>query len=110
MDNVKTINVPQYKNLSTKEILVFAAESGQVEHYLPDDCDIEKLPKQWLCNICAAVLGSAFRQWVSLRIEARNAEMAETRDMMIHMDPMMAAKFEASTHVSCKYIHQLINN
>ena len=103
VDKVKAVNVPQYKNLTVDKVLAFAKEAGPIEHYLPDDQYIEKLPKQWLCNMCAAVMGSTFREWVSVQIEDRNAEMADKRNMMIDMDPVMKAKFEQSTHVSRKY-------
>ena len=53
-------------------------------------------------NVCSAVLGSAFKDWVAEQIEDRNAIMAEKKEIMIAMDPHMMAKFTASTHVSRK--------
>ena len=70
---------------------------------MPDDLDLPKVPKQWIVNVCAAVLGQDFKDWVSDQVEERNALMAEKRELMIAMDPAMAAKFEASTHISSKY-------
>lgn len=61
------------------------------------------MPKQWIVNVCAAVIGDDFRAWVAQQIEERNSLMAEKKEIMIQMDPVMAAKFSASTHVSCKY-------
>ena len=104
VDKVKAVNVPQYKNLTIDKVLAFAKEAGPIEHYLPDDQDIEKLPKQWLRNMCAAVMGSTFREWVSVQIEDSNAEMADKRNMMIDMDPEIAAVFQQSTAVSSKCI------
>ena len=49
------------------------------------------------------VLGDRFRKWVAEQIEDRNAAMAEKRELMIAMDPALAAKFQASTHVSRKF-------
>ena len=54
-------------------------------------------------NVCAAVVGQPFKMWVHEQVEERNALMAEKREVMIAMDPQMAAKFQASTHVSRKY-------
>ena len=48
-------------------------------------------------NICTVVLGDRFRKWVAEQIEDRNAAMAEKRELMIAMDPALAAKFQAST-------------
>ena len=50
--------------------------------------------------MCAYVLGDLFKGWVKHQVEERNAEMCAKKEMMISMDPEMAAKFRASTHVS----------
>ena len=44
--------------------------------YLPDEPDLTKVPKQWIMNVCAAVIGSDFKEWVHEQIEDRNALMA----------------------------------
>ena len=61
--------------------------------YLPDYPDLRNLPKQWICNVCAAVMGHPFKDWVSDQVEDRNAIMAKKKEIMIAMDPQMAAKF-----------------
>ena len=43
----------------------FVAAQGAVEHYLPDEVDLPKIPKQWIVNICTVVLGDTFRTWVA---------------------------------------------
>ena len=101
-DDVKTCHVPQYKRLSIDKIMEFLADKPMVDVYFPDEPDMPKVPKQWIVNVCAAVLGNVFKQWVAEQIEERNAEMADKRDLMIAMDPHMAAKFQASTHMSRK--------
>ena len=81
----------------------FVAGQPDIEHYLPDEPDLAKVPKQWIINVCAAVIGQDFKEWVAEQIEERNAIMAEKKEVMISMDPMMASKFAASTHFSRKY-------
>jgi len=103
--DVQTLYLPQYKNLSLEKIFEFARAQGGVTHYLPDDPDLPKIPKQWIVNVCTVVLGDVFRNWVSQQVEERNAQMAEKRELMIAMDPALAQKFAASTHVSCRYCH-----
>ena len=71
--------------------------------YLPEEIDLPKIPKQWLVNVFAAVIGDEFKGWVYRQVEERNTIMNDKKEVMISMDPMMAAKFEASTHVSRKY-------
>ena len=104
-DQVKTIHVPQYKNLSLAKILDFASNQPRVFDYLPDEPDLAKVPKQWVVDICAAIIGQEFREWVEDCKEERNEAMAQKREMMIDMDPEMAARFKASTHVSRKSSH-----
>ena len=100
VDEVKTLHVPQYKNLSLEKIMAFVSNKPRVSQYLPDEVDLPKIPKQWVVNVCAAVMGDLFKVWVQEQVEERNALMAEKKEIMIAMDPQMAAKFSASTHVS----------
>ena len=101
-DDVKNIHVPQYKNLTLEHVLDFASQQPRIDQYLPDQPDLQKVPKQWIVNICAAVIGADFKEWVAEQVEERNAVMAQQKEVMISMDPVMAAKFTASTHVSRK--------
>ena len=43
------------------------------------------------------------QHFFNLLVEDRNQLMAEKRDMMIAMDPVMAQKFASSTHISRNY-------
>ena len=94
--------IPMYKNLSVERIMDFIGDHDEINFYLPDDPDLAKVPKQWLINVCATVIGDPFRNWVKQQKEESNALMAEKKELMIAMDPVMAAKFQASTHVSRK--------
>ena len=102
-DQIQHFHVPQYKSLSIEKILEFIANDPDIEAFLPDDQDLPKTPKQWIVNVCSAVVNEPFKTWVGQQVEDRNALMAEKRDMMIAMDPVMAQKFAASTHISRKY-------
>ena len=44
-DDVKTVFVPQYKNLSLERIFEFASQDPRVVNYFPDDVDLPKVPK-----------------------------------------------------------------
>ena len=96
--------MPQYKSLSVEKIFEFISDIPDIESYLPDDQDLAKTPKQWIINVCAAVIDRPFKAWVGEQVEDRNQLMAEKRDMMISMDPVMASKFQNSTHISRKYL------
>ena len=43
--NVQTLFVPQYKSLSVERILGFVADKPNIADFLPDDLDLEKVPK-----------------------------------------------------------------
>ena len=102
-DQIKTIYVPQYEGLYLRDIENFCQAYPHVGEYLPDAPDIPKTPKPWIVNICAAVIGQPFRDWVAAQAEANNVKMSAKKNDMISMDPAMAAKLMASTHVTRKY-------
>ena len=49
-----------------------------------------------------SVLGDVYTDWVKAQVEARNAKVTKEKDLMISMDPEVAAAFERSTAVSRK--------
>lgn len=48
-------------------------------------------------------MGDPFKKWVHNRVEERNLKVAEEGDMMIEMDPDIAAIYRASNAVSGRY-------
>ena len=50
-----------------------------------------------------------FTDWVSEKIEERNEEIREKKDMNIELDPDIAAAFKASTSVSREFRFDLIS-
>jgi len=55
-------------------------------------------------------VGDPFKQWVHDRVEARNLKVAEEGDMMIEMDPDIAAIYRASNAVSGRYRYQFYSH
>lgn len=100
---VKHITVPHYETLTVKLILAFAFEYQGMRLYFPEDHEIEKLPREWICNVIYSVIGKPFLGWVEARIEKRNDEAVKKADGHLAMDPRIAAAFRASNHVSSKY-------
>ena len=107
-NEIKRFHVPQYDNLTLKCIGEFICQHPAINDYLPDQPDLPKTPKQWIVDVCAAVIGQPFKDWVKEQVEDRNAAMKEKREMMIDIDPEMKAAFQASTHVSRKYLNQIL--
>ena len=75
-DQIQHFHVPQYKSLTVEKILEFICDLPDIASFLPDDIDLPKTPKQWIINVCAAVIGRPFKNWVSQRVEDRNEQMA----------------------------------
>ena len=102
VDNVRQLNVPQYKSLSVDEIKIFISGHDTIDYYLPDEPDLQKVPKQWLVNVCATVIGEPFKRWVWDRVVERNDEQNHKEGVMIAADKEIYDRFHASNHVSSK--------
>ena len=62
--NTKTLKVPHYKGLTIEKIMGWVVEQQDVEHYLPDDEDLPKIPRWWITDVCATLRYGPFREWV----------------------------------------------
>ena len=101
--DVRHIQVPQYEGLSLKHIAAFLNNGHQdVWEYMPDQQEIHKVSKEWVCNVCATILKGMFSGWVKNRIEERNEAVRKNKNIDIAMDPEVAAAFRDSTRVSRK--------
>ena len=100
MSNVSHVRVPSYENLALKDIFEQFEPDAAVFQYLPDGKELRKVPKQWICNVLATVVGEPFAQWVKARIFNRNETVIKERKLGIAMDADIAAAFHASTAIS----------
>ena len=109
--DVRHIQVPLYEGLALKNIAAFLEDGhAEVFDYFPDQQEIHKVSKDWICNICATVLKGVFSGWVRNQIEERNYAVTKKKNLMIDMDPEVAAAFHSSTKVSRKllFIYQCL--
>ena len=98
------ISVPYYDTLTIKTILAFLDDGHKhVYDYLPDLQELDKISREWICNVCYTVLQDEFADWVKLQIKNRNEEVIEKGELAIEMDAEVFAAFQASTSVSCKF-------
>ena len=82
---------------------MWCSKMEDVQEYLPDPKEQERLPRQYLINVLATVKEAEFKNWVEARKALRNKKMAEATDSMVLLDPQVAAVVQSSHHVSCKY-------
>ena len=101
-ENAKHLHVPMYKTLTVDTILEYGRRFDQVKQYLPDERDMAKLPRQWVINVVYSLCSEDFREWVSLQVKDRNDRVAEKRELMIELDPEIAAAFGNSANISSK--------
>ena len=92
-----------YNTLTVETILGYGSQIKQVKQYLPDERDMVKLPRQWLINVIYSLAGDDFRVWVSQQVKNRNDRVAEKNDLMIELDPEIAAAFGESANISSKF-------
>ena len=57
-----------------------------------------------------SVFGNQFAMWIEERIQERNSKMEVKQNLLINMDPTVAAAFEASKQVSCKCFWVLLRS
>ena len=94
------MHIPQYEGLTIETILERAKLVPEVMKRLPCEKEIFKLPKQYLTNVIYTIVGQDFATWVRAKIEERNAKVSKDKDLMIAVDPAIAAAFQNSTAVS----------
>ena len=100
MSRVAHVSVPHYENLTLEQIVAQLEGHPEVFEYLPDGKELQKVPRQWICNLIATIVGRPFVDWVKTRVKERNAALVKQRNLGIAMDPEIAAAFHASTAVS----------
>ena len=99
-DQIRHLYVPQYETLKLEEIYKFMDTKPSCKHYFPIEKEMRKLPKQWIVNVLFSVQNQAFGDWVKERIESRNEKVVKEKNLLIDMDPAVAAAFTNSTAVS----------
>ena len=104
VDEVKTLNVPQYETLTVAEIMNFSLSYPRVERYMPDEVDLPKVPRQWLINVMAAVIGQDFKNWVYDKIDERNVDMVYKGNNQIAVSQKVFQRLEGATQVSSKFL------
>ena len=104
--DVKVLQVPYFEGLSIKEMLDWAKayKEGMAMIALPAvEKEIEKLPRAYIANCIYTMAGEDFADWGKRRVEVRNEKVTQQKDLAIKMDPEIAAIYQRSTAVSCKY-------
>ena len=76
----------------------------QVFDYLPDLQELDKVSREWICNVCGTVLQDEFEQLVAVQVKNRNEEIVEKGELAIESDAEVFAAFKASTSVSRKFL------
>ena len=102
---MRHVYVPQYPNLSLGKISSFLNDGRKhVFDYLPEPREITKVARDYICDVCASLLGKEFTDWVKKRVDKRNATVIEKRDLNIDIDDEVLEAFNNSTAVSSKSI------
>ena len=58
--------------------------------------EVNKLPRSYVANIIYTIIGDDFKKWVNKQIKVRNDKIRDEQNIVIEMDPEVAAIFKAS--------------
>ena len=84
-------------------MLAEARQDPELMSYLPDEKELHLLPRQWLANVIYTKLGERFKAWVDHHVSERHQKYVQRHNILIDMDPEVAAAFNSSSMVSSKY-------
>ena len=85
--------MPQYESLAIKKILERWGLNIPLQRHLPIVKELKSLNKQFIINVAFSVIGETFREWVKDLVDARNNDITNKQQLMINMDPDVAAAF-----------------
>ena len=106
-DDARRKYCPQYKGLSIESIMEFGSHHAVTERYLPHPKDRYRLPRSYIVDLFATLIGDDFDEFVASKIQARHEHVSASNNLMLSLDPAVAKLFESSKAVSSKY-HQFI--
>ena len=80
--NLRNIHMPHYKGLKIEQLTEKAMKHPAVMKALPEKLkEWEKLPRSYLGNVMATILGDEFDEWVKEQVEIRNAKIKDEREL-----------------------------
>ena len=71
----------------------------KVWKYLPDRCEIHRVPRQWLGDIIYSVVGKPFQKWRDDLIEERHNRVKVTRNLDIAITEVALKAFKNASFV-----------
>lgn len=87
------MSIPQYEGLSIERILNKGFEHHELHKYLPEERDIDRLPRQWVASIVRALLTTEFDAWVDEAVSRRNDTVCKTKKQTVMLAPKINAAF-----------------
>ncbi len=73
--NVRHLAAPHYETLTIQKIGEYVQIHRGVYEYFPDIKEMPKIPRQWIINVCATLIGDDFVAWVKNAIVERNESL-----------------------------------
>ena len=101
--DVKVLQVPHFEGLKIESFLEYAADKPHVMMAFPLlERERLALPRSYVSNVIYTLVKEPFKKWVERVVNKRHEKRREDK-AVIHMDPEIAAIFQASTATSGKY-------
>ena len=102
-NTLKPVSVPQFEGLSIECILERGREHPELDRYLPEDRDMERLPRNFIATVVRGLLKQDFDRWVEGVIEKRNEALRSKQKLEILMTPEIHALFQKSKMISSTF-------
>jgi len=100
-DKFKELFVPYYDSLSIEKMLEWcSANAREVYDYFPEESEIMRLPRNYICNLIHSVVRDPFRAWVGEMIKQRNTNVVEKFDLAVKVEPEILKAIKNSGYIS----------
>lgn len=93
--------------MSIEAILERGRENDQLEGYLPEERDMERLPRMFIATIVRGLLKTDFDDWVDGVIDLRNENLKTKQSLEIELSPDIYKIYKESKMISSKQFIRL---
>ena len=105
------IDVPLYKGLAKDEFIDIILKDGQVGAYFPDERDIHKLNREWICNgksihsvtgpvVLNTIYKEQFTNYVKEKVKERHESVLVKKNLAVELIPEAKKAFEETQQVA----------
>ena len=97
---VNVIKVPQYEDLTVKQILAFAQQHADIQTYLPE-YQYDKIPnREWICNVANFLILQEFKEFIDKKVKERKLSIIKSKNLGANIMTQFVNIFKINNSVS----------